>query len=159
MLTNDRVLVAFVPRPADFERIQRERWYHVPVRHAPKGVYAEWVAFYFGGKHGAEKHAVRFVARNQGHELALRRDLFPEQAGHERAGEWYFKIQLGEVMELDRPILATTHKRILFIHTTGDRFQAARAVADLFSTDPRFVNRRAVSLRESASPPYAVPRP
>lgn len=157
MLATDRILVAYVPRPADFERICAERWYRIPVRRAPKGVYAEWLAFYFGKAHADFPQSIAFFAKNQGHELVRRRDLLPAQPNHARADEWYFKMQLGEVVGLDRPIHANNWKRILFLHTTGDRFQAAHTLRDLMSDDDQFVNRTFTSLHEAANPPYFVP--
>jgi hypothetical protein len=156
MLPTDRVLVAYVPHPDDFERIRSERWYRIPVRHAPKGIYAEWIAFYFGNAHAEWGQSIAYFAQNRGHELVRRRDLLPLQSTHPRAEEWYFKLQLGEVVGLNRPIVATQWKRILFLHTTGDRFQAARDLRDLLSEDEQFVARKLTTLSESAQPPYMI---
>ncbi len=156
MLANDRVLVAYVPHPKDFERICLEHWYRIPVRHAPKGIYAEWLAFYFGKAHADHQQSIAYFARNRGHELVRRRDLLPQQLKHPRVDEWYFKLQLGPVRELTRPIRAQNWKRILFIHTTGDRFQAAQHVRDLLSKDEQFVSRKFTALRERAQPPYII---
>ncbi len=156
MMPTDRVLVAYVPHPKDFERICSERWYRIPVRHAPKGVYAEWLAFYFGKAHAEHGQSIAYFARNQGHELVRRRDLLPKEPAHPRADDWYFKMQLGEIVGLDRPILAKKWQRILFLHTTGDRFQAAHDLQDLMSADKRFVSRTFTALRETAQPPYFI---
>lgn len=156
MLSTDRVLVALVPHPDDFERIRQERWYRIPVRHAPKGVYAEWLAFYFGKAHTQYGQSIAYFARNRGHELVRRSDLLPQQPNHVRADEWYFKLQLGAVEQLDRPIRAQNWRRILFLHTTGDRFLAAETLHDLVSTDEQFVSRKFTALRELAQPPYII---
>ena len=58
MYPEDRVLVAYVPAPADFTIIREEGWYRIPQRHMPKGLYAEYFAFYFGRKFGPEKWAM-----------------------------------------------------------------------------------------------------
>ena len=80
MYPEDRVLVAYVPRPSDFDLIRREGWYRIPQRSAPKGLHAEYIAFYFGAAFGEEKYAIHYYARNAGHELARRRDLLPDEA-------------------------------------------------------------------------------
>jgi hypothetical protein len=36
MYPEDTVLVAYVPHPADFDRIRQEGWYRIPQRHAPQ---------------------------------------------------------------------------------------------------------------------------
>ena len=156
MLPEDRVLVAYVKDSADFQLIQSENWYRIPVRHAPKGIYAEWIAFYFGKKFGEDKYAVHYVARNSGHELVTRLDLFPDQPNHPRANDWYFKMQLSELRRLNRPIISLRWRRVLFIHTTGDRFQTARELNDLLTDGDDYTHRQATTLRESVTRPYIV---
>ena len=72
MYPEDRVLVAYVPQPADFDIIRGEGWYRIPQRFAPKGIHAEYLAFYFGSKFGGEKWAIHYYAPRVGHELVRR---------------------------------------------------------------------------------------
>ncbi|MCO5184076.1 MAG: hypothetical protein M9918_22205 [Anaerolineae bacterium] len=148
MYPEDRVLVAYVPQPADFARIQRDGWYRIPARHMPKGLYAEYVAFYFGRKFDDDKWAIHFYARNLGHELTTRRDLLPDQPHHPRAADPYFKVQLGPLIELERPIISLRWRRILFLHTTWDRFQDAVEIGDLTLDGGDYVDRLYATLRE-----------
>lgn len=148
MYPEDRVLVAYVPQPADFARIQREGCYRIPARHMPKGLYAEYVAFYFGRKFTDDKWAIHYYARNLGHELTTRRDLLPEQPDHPRADDPYFKVQLGELVRLDRPIISLRWRRILFLHTTWDRFRDAVEISDLTVDGGDYVDRLYATLRE-----------
>jgi len=148
MYPEDRVLVAYVPHPKDFELIQSKGWYRVPHRHAPKGLYAEYFAFYFGSHFGSEKWAINYYARNQGHELVTRRDLFPEQTEHPRVDQTYFKVQLGPLQVLEQPILSLRWRRVTFIHTTWDRFQDAREINDLFVEGGPYVDRLYATLKE-----------
>ncbi|MGB1251820.1 MAG: hypothetical protein ACPG8W_14470 [Candidatus Promineifilaceae bacterium] len=158
MQSDDRVLVAYVKNSADFDLIKQERWYRIPVRHAPKGIHAEWIAFYFGKRFGADKYAVHYVARNSGHELATRLQLFPNEPNHPRANDWYFKMQLSELRRLDRPIVSLSWRRVLFIHTTGDRFQHARELRDLLINGDDFSHRAEITLRETVTTPYVIQR-
>jgi hypothetical protein len=57
--------------------------------------------------------------------------MLREQKDHPRADEEYFKIQLGPVRPLVRPILAGDWKRFTFLYTTGEYFYQARELTDL----------------------------
>ena len=148
MYPEDRVLVAYVPRPEDFELIRLERWYRVPQRHAPKGLYAEYFAFYFGRNFGVQKWAVYYYAQNLGHELVTRKELFPDQTDHPRADKPYYKVQLGPILSREHPILSLRWRRVTFIHTTWDRFEDAREINDLFVEGGHYVDRLFATLKE-----------
>ena len=148
MYPEDRVLVAYVPRPSDFDIIRREGWYRIPQRFAPKGLHAEYLAFYFGSKFGDEKWAIHYYARRAGHELARRRDLLPDQPDHPRADEIYYKVQLDELRKLAQPIVSLRWRRVTFIHTTWDRFQDATEINDLFIEGGVYVDRLYSTLKE-----------
>ena len=159
MQSDDRVLVAYVRNSADFSLIQTEQWYRIPVRHAPKGIYAEYIAFYFGKTFGDDKYAIHYVARNAGHELTTRQHLFPDEPNHPRANDLYYKIQLADLRRLERPIISLKWRRVLFIHTTGDRFKQANELNDLLVKGDDLTDRTATVLRESADTPYVVSSP
>ena len=148
MYPEDRVLVAYVPRPSDFDLIRREGWYRIPQRSAPKGLHAEYIAFYFGAAFGEDKYAIHYYARNAGHELARRRDLLPDEAGHPRADEIYYKVQLGPLQRLAQPIVSLRWRRLTFVHTTWDRFQDATEINDLFVEGGPYVDRLYATLKE-----------
>ena len=145
---DDRVLVAYVPSPKDFALIQSQGWYRIPQRHAPKGLHAEYIAFYFGRKFGDQKWAIHYVAENLGHELVTRRMLLPNEPDHPRADDWYYKIQVETIRKVDRPIPSLQWRRILFLHTTGDRFLQATEINDLFLEGDGLVDRQFVALHD-----------
>jgi hypothetical protein len=144
----DRVLVAYVPDPADFALVREEGWYRIPQPSAPKGLHAEYLAFYFGRRFGTQKWAIHYYAERLGHELTTRRLLFPEQAEHPRADHFYYKLQLGPLQQLAQPIVSLRWRRITFIHTTWDRFQDAREINDLFIEGGEYVDRLYATLKE-----------
>lgn len=148
MYPEDRVLVAYVPRPADFAIVQNEGWYRIPQQFAPKGLHAEYFAFYFGRHFGPEKWAIQYYARNLGHELTTRLALFPDEPEHPRAQDLYYKVQLGPLQKLERPILSLRWRRVTFIHTTWDRFNIATEINDLFVDGDEFVDRLYAALKE-----------
>jgi hypothetical protein len=156
MYPEDRVLIAYVPSPADFALIQAQNWYRIPYASAPKGVYAEWLAFYFGGSFGAQKWSVQAYAPRLGHELVQRRELLPDQPHHPRAEEWYYRLELGALQFLERPIISLQWRRITFLHTTWDRFQDAVEINDLFLDGEGYVDRVFSVLKDGRSYPYSA---
>ncbi|MGD8793066.1 MAG: hypothetical protein PVF47_10980, partial [Anaerolineae bacterium] len=84
MHPEDRVLVAVITRPKDFQAVREAGWYRVPEKKAPRGVFFEYVAFYFTAAFGEQAYAVHYYARRLGHELVTRRELLPDEADHPR---------------------------------------------------------------------------
>lgn len=153
MYAEDPVLIAYVPTSADFERIQAEGWYRIPQAHTPKGLYAVYLGLYFGRAFGPQQHAIHYYAPIVGHELTTRQQLLPEEPHHPRAAEWYYKVQLGELRQLPRPIVSLRWRRILFLHTTWDRFQDATEINDLFLDGGYYVDRLYALLKERGLQP------
>lgn len=153
MYPEDRVLVAYMPNPADFTRVQQQGWYRIPQQHAPKGLYAEYYAFYFGRQFSQQKWSIVYYAPRLGHELLRRVDLLPDEPDHPRAQELYYKVQLGPLLALPQPIVSLRWRRITFIHTTGDRFLDAREINDLFVDGGEYVDRLFVALRDQGLRP------
>jgi hypothetical protein len=148
MYPEDRVLVAYLPTTRDFDILRREGWYRIPQQHAPKGIHAEYFAFYFGRDFGDRKWAIHYYAEQLGNELVRRCDLFPEQPNHPRANELYYKVSLGPLQELEHPIVSLRWRRITFMHTTWDRLIEAREINDLFIEGGTYVDRIFATLRE-----------
>ena len=131
---DDRVLVAIVNNKKDWQQVEEEHWYRLPVKHAPPGSpYFDWIAFYFSRAFHADKWAIHFYAPILGHELLARRDLIPSEPNHKRAGDWYYKLTLGMLYHKLPPIVSDVWRRITFIATSGDRFEAAQEIKDLFA--------------------------
>ena len=74
--------------PKDWQRVQTEGWYRLPVKHAPEGTpHFDWIAFYFTSAFGSDKWAIHYYAHIEGHELLTRRDLIPSEPDHKRVGD------------------------------------------------------------------------
>lgn len=150
---DDRVLVAVINNLEDWQRVQDEHWYRLPTKHAPEPVpNIDILAFYFTRAFGADKWAVHYYAHVEGHELLTRRDLLPAEPDHKRAGQWYYKFELGPLRHKVPPIISYNWRRITFIATTGDRFEAAEDINDLFE-DESPAGRLYVTLREDGFHP------
>lgn len=155
---NDLILVAFMPSPADLDIARLLGWYRVPLRSAPRVVAVDYLAFYQPASFGEDnKWCIEFVAPVKGHELLTRRELMRDEPDHPRAGEEYFKLQLGALQALPRPLPAGNWKRITFLYTTGERLSQAANIDDLSVQDEeRQVLWRALRERAQAAEQYGV---
>jgi hypothetical protein len=136
MHPDDRVLVAIMNNQRDWALVQDQGWYRVPVKHAPAGAPDfDWLAFYFTKAFKDDKWAIHYYAPIEGHELATRRELIPSEPDYPRAGNWYYKLQLGPLEHKLPPIVANRWRRVTFIVTSGDRFMNAHEINDLFEQE------------------------
>lgn len=134
-----RVLVCLINNPRDLEIARWDHWYRIPVKRAPSEYLADYLAFYLTEKFGDEKWAIHEYAAVRGHELVRRVDLFPNEPDHPRADALYYKMQLGPLQRLPRPIPSLRWRRITFIQTTGDRLMNALEIGELTAPSDRFV--------------------
>jgi hypothetical protein len=153
MHADDRVLVAVMNRAQDLQLARDQGWYRIPESKAGRGAFFEYVAFYFTSAFGEEKWAIHYYARVLGHELLTRRQLLPDQPDHPRAADFYYKLQLGALRKRKPPIVSRRWRRITFIYTTWDRFEAAEEINDLYAEGGEFVDRLYHALRESGLRP------
>src|SRR4051812_5357450 len=114
MYPEDRVLVGVMNRQRDFAYARDEHWYRIPQARLTRGVYAEYIAFFFSRAFKERNGGVYYYARRKGLELLYRRDLLPNEANHKRANEAYYKVGLDELVEKTPPILNPTHRTITF---------------------------------------------
>ena len=143
------ILVCLLPTPRDLEIARLLGWYRIPLRTAPKVVAVDYLAFYQPSAFGDHGGQIELIAAVQGHELTTRGELLKEEADHPRAREEYYKIQIGPLEKLARPIVSEKWKRITFLYTTGEYLINARTLNDLVvDGDERLVLWR--SLRERA---------
>lgn len=128
-----RVLVAVLPTPADLARADEDGWYRVPVARAPGQMAADYLAFYQTGAFApAERWQVAVLAAVRRVSIARRVDLLPGQPQHARAQDEYYRIELGTLWRLPRPIPSRRLRRITFIPTTLSRLLAATEINDLW---------------------------
>jgi hypothetical protein len=129
---NARVLVAIVTRPRDLAAAREQGWYRIPLARAPRGLHAEYLAFYQTAAFGAERWAVRYLAEVRSVGVAARALLLPEEASHPRAGQRYYRFALGPLLALPVPLPSRRLRRISFIPTTAGQLLRARDVAELW---------------------------
>lgn len=132
MYADDRVLVGVITTKRDLEFALQARWYRIPQKRMPLGVDVEYLAFFLNGRLlGKPQGAVTYYAARRGIELVRRCDLIPDMA-HERAQDIYYRIALDEVLARTPPIVNKTKQVVTFIHTTGEAFEQATQIADLY---------------------------
>ena len=117
--------------PRDMEIARLLGWYRIPLRSAPKVVAVDYLAFYQTAVFGEEKWRIQYIAPVRGHELTSRAELFHDELDHPHANQEYYKIQIGTVSELPKPILADKWRRITFLYTTGEYLRKALTINDL----------------------------
>ena len=152
------VLVAVVTRPHDLELARAAGWYRVPLRSAPRGLACGLLAFYQTAAFGAERWSVRYAAAVLRVDIALRRELLPDEAGHPRAQERYYRLALGPLWALPAPIPSRRLRRLTFIATTLGQLLRACDVTELWrppeAPAPELwgagVRRRTSTIREAA---------
>ena len=149
------ILVAVMNDPRDLEIVRLLGWYRIPFRTAPKVVAVDYIAFYQTSAFGEERWRIRNVAPVRGHELTTRGALLKEEFDHPRARDEYFKIQLGPVLQLEKPILAENWRRITFFYTTGEYLLTADTINDLIvHSEERKVLWKALRDRASQAQTY-----
>ena len=126
------VLVAIVPRVADWETIRREHWYRIPVDRAPAQMLFDYVAFYHPRVFRTWRWTIRSYARIARYDLRTRAELLPTEASHPRANQLYYRLSLGPLQHLPQPIPSRSQRRISFIPTTLERLLSADEVGDLW---------------------------
>lgn len=132
------VLVAVVPCLADWERIQREGWYRIPVQRAPRRIGAEFLAFYHPACFGELRWSIRSYAAIRRYSLATRLELLPQEPDHPRAGALYYRLELGPLQALPHPVTSQRLRRVTFIHTDLETLFRANEICELWShEDPR----------------------
>lgn len=147
--TTSLILVCLLPAPRDLEIARLLGWYRIPLRKAPKVVAVDYLAFYQPSAFGERGGKIEFVAEVRGHELTTRGELLKDEAGHPRAREEYYKLQISGLERLKEPVVADKWKRITFLYTTGEYLLNAKTLNDLVvDGDERLVLWR--SLRERA---------
>ena len=126
------VLVAVVNNERDLLLAQDQHWYRIPVGRAPRQIAAEYLALYQTSAFGVQGQRINYFAPILRYHLLTRADLLPDEPDHSRAAEQYFKIELGELQPLPKPVPSVHQARITFIYTTLERLLQANDVSDLW---------------------------
>lgn len=143
MNAEDRILVGVINTKRDLKFLLEQRWYRIPQGQAAKGIDADFLAFFISGSAAKpQASGIHYYARRTGIELVRRIDLIPSKLDHPRAQNLYHKIQLGDILIKDPPIINQPNPYTFsFIYTTADRFIQAGHIRDLYSGSDYLVDR------------------
>jgi very-short-patch-repair endonuclease len=130
-----RVLVCVLKSKRDLALLLRERWYRIPVAHAPTAAFG-YLAFYQPATFGRDGKRIRYYARVLRRRMRTRRELLPEEPRHPRAHERYIQFRTGPVRTLAHHIRNTVPRRVSFGFTTLRRLRASRTILQLFRVAP-----------------------
>ncbi len=133
---SSRVLVAVMNNERDFHIARDQGWYRIPYQRAPARVGADYLAFYHTKAFSEERWAVNYYAPVRRYRVITRRSLLPSQPDHPRADALYYKIEIGALRRLPRPIPSLRLRRITFIPTTLERLLEAQEINDLWCGGP-----------------------
>jgi hypothetical protein len=134
--SGERVLVALINSPRDFDIARDQGWYRIPLQRAPKRVGADYLAFYFTGAFPEDqRYRVIYYAPIRAYRLSTRVELLPQESDHPRAHDRYFRIEIGALLRLERPIVSHRLRRITFISTSMDKLLSAHEINDLWDKD------------------------
>jgi hypothetical protein len=98
---------------------------------------ADYLAFYQTKAFDDEKWAINYYASTRRYRPVTRAELLPEEANHPRAAEQYYKVEIGPLQRLPRPIPSKRLRRITFIPTSLERLLKAEEINDLWDRGSR----------------------
>ncbi len=135
-----RVLVAILNDRLDFELVQNQNWYRIPVSSQKKWLKKrwppQWLSFYQTKIFGSEAFAINYYAQVLNIRRVSRWQLFPDEPPNKKSKRQYYQMMLGSLQKLPQPILSRRWRRIAFIQTTWHKFINATEINDLYDESP-----------------------
>lgn len=133
---SSRVLVAVMNNQRDFDIARDQGWYRIPYQRAPARVGADYLALYQTKVFDRERWAINYYAPIKRYRLVTRQSLLPDEPGHPRADALYYKVEIGKLRPLAKPIPSHRLRRITFIPTTLRLLLEAEEINDLWCGSP-----------------------
>ena len=136
MSAQGEVLVAILNNLGDFDIAREQHWYRIPIASVEKWLKHRWpprqLAFYQTKVFGDGAYAVNYYAQVLGIREVYRWQLFLDCPRDEKSEKRYYKVILGPLRRLPRPIYSRRRRRIIFIPTTWRKFAEAVELNDLY---------------------------
>ncbi len=138
MARRGEVLIAVINNQVDLAIAREQHWYRIPVAQSEKlkqqGYWSPvWLAFYQTKVFGTEAYSVNYYASVRQSCEVYRWELFPDQPRDDKSEQRYSKLELSPLEKLAQPIVSQRLRRITFIPTTWEQFQAASAIEELLT--------------------------
>jgi hypothetical protein len=136
MARRGEVLIAVINNQVDLVIAREQHWYRIPVAQSKKlkqqGYWLpKWLGFYQTKVFGPEAYNVNYYASVRRICEVYRWELFPAQPRDDRSEQRYSKLELSPLERLAQPIISQRLRRITFIPTTWEQFQAASTLEEL----------------------------
>lgn len=122
--------------PRDWEIVNQQLWYRIPVDTPPRRWPPTWLAFYQTKIFRGEAYAIRYFGRVTKIKRARRHELFPDERPNAKSDREYYQIFLEKLEERPVPIVSYRLRRIVFIPTTFHKLMTAVEINDLFDESP-----------------------
>ncbi|MCD6311033.1 MAG: DUF559 domain-containing protein [Elusimicrobia bacterium] len=129
------VLVGVLKTARDKEILLEEKWYRIPLEHAPRRK-PKFLAFYQGASFKDSGERIELYGRIKYWRLKKRKGLLPDEKKHPRANKLYLQFFLGRVSKLRKPVLNRGRVRISFGFTTLSKLRRCRNIRGLFDIMP-----------------------
>ncbi len=130
------VLVAVINQQSDFEIVSEQHWYRIPTDVARGQWRPEWLALYQTAEFDRGGKAINYYAHVEDIHVVSRQDLFRGQPADDKSWRSYYKLQLGPLIPLERPIPLARPRPITFIPSTLDKLMTATQINDLWHVSP-----------------------
>lgn len=128
--------MALVNNLRDWQILNDELWYRIPIDTAPRRWPPEWMAFYQTKVFGDDAYAIHRYGRVAEIRTRSRLELLPAEWQSAKRDRTYHQIILERLDELPDPIVSRAWRRIVFIPTTLDKLETATEINDLFDDSP-----------------------
>ena len=158
----EELLVGIVNRIGDYNIIHNQFWYRIPVDKADKMLKdrwpPRWIAFHYTSRIKKNPQMILHYGKVSSIEVRSRKELFPNEKTNYKTRRNYYKISIGEVFTLPKPILSRRFRKIVFIQTTYKKFINAIEVNDLFDGS-RLEDRLWAEMKRKMISRRSPPRP
>ena len=126
------VLVGVIKDKRDFGILLSENWYRIPVAYAPKRRF-NYLAFYQPALFGRQGKQIQYYARVLSFQTAKRSDLLPDESEHPKARDYYFRVRVGKIKKLARPVKNIIPRRVSFGFTTLNHLLKSKNILHLYN--------------------------
>jgi very-short-patch-repair endonuclease len=131
-IPGSEVLIALLRDKKDFQILQDEGWYRIPVQHTPKRWPPDYVAFYLPKAFKKEAFSIQYYGKVETITKATRRELFPNEIQSANSEKMYHRVQIKELIQRDTPIPSRLNRSVIFVPTTWQKFHDAEELNDLY---------------------------
>jgi len=133
--TDKIVLVAVLKNKRDLDILLAENWYRIPVKYSPKKQYS-YLAFYQPAVFGKQGKQIQYYARVLNKQTAKRSALLPKETNHPQAQDDYFKVRVGKIQKLTKPIRNIVPRRVSFGFCALSQLLKSKDILQLYNVAP-----------------------